>query len=416
MSDIPSAIENPQFRVEESREKPTFPYPYIKDVNTVMPELRSIARTVNALAVGVWTLEQWAGSAKLSELDQDLQKIYPLFQEIRQLAVIDSVDTTKPFAAYSLDTYAVYLPEKFGKQMSKVTDAEKKKRRLAGMLKTDIQERAKKILEEKSFSEPDFSSTRHYELEDKADYQGLIETFDLISHDVGNHITKIKGPYDLVLRRRGKDPEEAKKPFMESMREDQKTMINTAFLSLKNSFAQVEAMVGNEHFEQVVTIEEIQQLAEREFGMHFDFKSQMPDWADHYFLKWFRMRAKILLPNIRTNTDKAYTDKGQLPSDKDRNPLYLKYELFTDDNGNEFVDMIFEDEGTGFPEEVLRDQFEGRVTKFKVGGTGSGLKGDKKHLKPYGGTLIAENRSEGGARLRVRLPANKFVREQAPIS
>jgi signal transduction histidine kinase len=64
-----------------------------------------------------------------------------------------------------------------------------------------------------------------------------------------------------------------------------------------------------------------------------------------------------------------------------------------------------DDNGPGFPPEVLPRLFETFfTTKGPEMGTGLGLSISRELVERFGGTLVAENRPEGGARLRLELP------------
>ncbi|WP_224247846.1 sensor histidine kinase [Hyalangium gracile] len=72
----------------------------------------------------------------------------------------------------------------------------------------------------------------------------------------------------------------------------------------------------------------------------------------------------------------------------------------------EAVQLLIEDNGPGFPEEVLPRLFEPFfTTKEPERGTGLGLMLSREYVEQFGGTLTAANREEGGARLCIRLPA-----------
>jgi C4-dicarboxylate-specific signal transduction histidine kinase len=69
------------------------------------------------------------------------------------------------------------------------------------------------------------------------------------------------------------------------------------------------------------------------------------------------------------------------------------------------VVLMVEDNGPGFPPEVVPRLFEAFfTTKGPEKGTGLGLAISRELLERFGGTLHAEIRPEGGARLRVELP------------
>jgi signal transduction histidine kinase len=71
------------------------------------------------------------------------------------------------------------------------------------------------------------------------------------------------------------------------------------------------------------------------------------------------------------------------------------------------VALLVEDNGPGFPAEVLPRLFESFfTTKGPEKGTGLGLCLSREMVERIGGTLVAENRPEGGARLRLELPVH----------
>ncbi|MFY0582477.1 sensor histidine kinase [Cystobacter fuscus] len=75
------------------------------------------------------------------------------------------------------------------------------------------------------------------------------------------------------------------------------------------------------------------------------------------------------------------------------------------------VALLVEDNGPGFPPEVLPRLFESFfTTKGPDKGTGLGLALSRELVERFGGTLVAENRPEGGARLRLELPAHPPLR------
>lgn len=69
------------------------------------------------------------------------------------------------------------------------------------------------------------------------------------------------------------------------------------------------------------------------------------------------------------------------------------------------VVVLVEDNGPGFPPHVRKRLFEPFfTTKGPEQGTGLGLVLSREMVEQFGGTLVAENRAEGGARLRIELP------------
>jgi signal transduction histidine kinase len=75
-------------------------------------------------------------------------------------------------------------------------------------------------------------------------------------------------------------------------------------------------------------------------------------------------------------------------------------------NGDDWVAIAVEDNGAGIPPDVLPNIFEAFVTsRLDARGTGLGLTVAEGIVHQHGGTIEASNRTEGGARLEVRLPA-----------
>ena len=76
----------------------------------------------------------------------------------------------------------------------------------------------------------------------------------------------------------------------------------------------------------------------------------------------------------------------------------------------EMVEITVEDNGPGFQTGSMSQVFDPYVTT-KPKGTGLGLAIVKKLVEEHAGTVDAENREEGGAIIRIRLPINEEARE-----
>ena len=74
------------------------------------------------------------------------------------------------------------------------------------------------------------------------------------------------------------------------------------------------------------------------------------------------------------------------------------------------VEMVVADNGPGFQTGSLSQIFDPYVTT-KPRGTGLGLAIVKKLVEEHAGTIDAENRPEGGAVIRIRIPINEAARE-----
>ncbi|MFQ5544580.1 MAG: ATP-binding protein [Acidiferrobacterales bacterium] len=73
-----------------------------------------------------------------------------------------------------------------------------------------------------------------------------------------------------------------------------------------------------------------------------------------------------------------------------------------------FVELVIEDNGPGFPENLMDQMFEPYVTTGDKG-TGLGLAIVKKIVEEHSGTLFAENLADGGARITIRVPIGEAV-------
>jgi nitrogen fixation/metabolism regulation signal transduction histidine kinase len=78
--------------------------------------------------------------------------------------------------------------------------------------------------------------------------------------------------------------------------------------------------------------------------------------------------------------------------------------------GVDFAVLKVEDNGPGFDTADISQVFDPYVTT-KPKGTGLGLAVVKKLVEEHVGTILAENRKDGGAAISIRLPINEAARE-----
>ena len=81
-------------------------------------------------------------------------------------------------------------------------------------------------------------------------------------------------------------------------------------------------------------------------------------------------------------------------------------------NGEEVAEVCVEDNGPGFTREMMGRVFDPYVTT-KPRGTGLGLAIVRKIVEEHGGHVEADNRSGGGARVRIELPMNETGKARA---
>jgi nitrogen fixation/metabolism regulation signal transduction histidine kinase len=89
-------------------------------------------------------------------------------------------------------------------------------------------------------------------------------------------------------------------------------------------------------------------------------------------------------------------------SESDKINLFVQTRLL-EINNQYWCILELTDNGPGFPEKMLANIFDPYVTN-KPKGTGLGLAIVKKIIEEHGGSIIAENSSEGGAKIIIRLP------------
>ena len=114
-----------------------------------------------------------------------------------------------------------------------------------------------------------------------------------------------------------------------------------------------------------------------------------------------RGRVRQILNNLLTNALEALDGVGS-----PRVEISTRLESSGD---AEYVAVSVCDNGPGFPRELLGRVFDPYVTS-KPKGTGLGLAIVKKTIEEHGGRIDADNRPEGGARVRVVLPVKDSTR------
>ncbi len=106
-------------------------------------------------------------------------------------------------------------------------------------------------------------------------------------------------------------------------------------------------------------------------------------------------RLRQVLHNLLLNSRVALSGR--------RDALIRIHTRVVEARGERGVELSVEDNGPGFPAELMGRLFEPYVTTNQKG-TGLGLAIVKKIVDEHGGTLSAENHAEGGARVLIRLP------------
>jgi nitrogen fixation/metabolism regulation signal transduction histidine kinase len=106
-----------------------------------------------------------------------------------------------------------------------------------------------------------------------------------------------------------------------------------------------------------------------------------------------------LLHNLLTNAVEAL--EGQPGGE-----IAVTTRLAQRGGGDEAAELTVSDNGPGFLRELVGQVFDPYVTT-KAKGTGLGLAIVRKIVEEHGGSIEADNRAEGGARIRIVLPVNE---------
>ncbi len=132
--------------------------------------------------------------------------------------------------------------------------------------------------------------------------------------------------------------------------------------------------------------------------------SDIPDVTTQWSPAWLGQ----LTDNIIQNTQKAYRAAGEMGKPIDKPTLAISFQS----EDPHHIDILYDDNGTGFPPDIVEGGFKSGRTQWEGGvkGTGTGMAFHADTLeKQYGGKLIPTNRIDAngtilGGRLIVRLP------------
>lgn len=122
------------------------------------------------------------------------------------------------------------------------------------------------------------------------------------------------------------------------------------------------------------------------------------------------VRLRQVLHNLIKNGQEALPGAPDEPSGEVR----VSTQKLTRE-GREQVVLRVEDDGSGFPAELMDQVFEPYVTS-KQRGTGLGLAIVKRIIGEHGGNIRADNRKSGGARVSITLPVARAEQARMPAS
>jgi nitrogen fixation/metabolism regulation signal transduction histidine kinase len=126
-----------------------------------------------------------------------------------------------------------------------------------------------------------------------------------------------------------------------------------------------------------------------------------------------RGRLRQVLHNLITNAFEACEGREDATINVSTQLVARTAQSSGANGASHMAQITVEDTGPGFSTDVLGRMFDPYVTT-KPKGTGLGLAIVKKIIEEHGGRIDAENRSGGGARIRVELPLLAVARHQSP--
>ena len=127
-------------------------------------------------------------------------------------------------------------------------------------------------------------------------------------------------------------------------------------------------------------------------------------------------RLRQLMHNLVKNAFEAMPEQSlEKPniSEQEHPQLQITTRCF-EISGVPFVSLVVVDDGPGFPEDLVDTLFEPYVTT-KSTGNGLGLAIVKKIVEEHGGTIRAENSTERGARIKIRIPLSTTTPSKVEI-
>lgn len=225
-----------------------------------------------------------------------------------------------------------------------------------------------------------------YDLEDRLSIAGTI------IHDIRSPMSTVYGYLEIIAMGEA-DPKYAEK----------------VFLGLKKTAANVEyclSLLENPYPKETISVNDFLNTlnANSHFG-RIQVESP-PNLLQDTKITWSKTWSDSLASNIMQNIAKAYKSAGALvwfPATTD-----LK---IVEKNGQKMLQVSIEDQGTGFPDEIVANGFQPSVTIWKnAEGTGIGMYSQLRALRDhYRGDIIPENVFDEsgkvtGARLNILFP------------
>lgn len=212
-----------------------------------------------------------------------------------------------------------------------------------------------------------------------------------LAHEIKNPLTPIQLSAERLRRKYlDKLPEDDRKVLDSATRtivnqvEAMKSMVNAFSDYAKPSRLHAQPLLADEFVADVLAL----------YGNSLEF---VPG-ASGVMVEVDPVRFRQVVHNLIKNAQEAQQDA-------EKPEIHVSTDIYQPrDQEALFLEIVVEDNGSGFQEEDAEQLFEPYVTR-KEKGTGLGLAIVKKIVEEHGGSIRAENRTQGGARFILRLPA-----------
>jgi nitrogen fixation/metabolism regulation signal transduction histidine kinase len=213
-----------------------------------------------------------------------------------------------------------------------------------------------------------------------------------LAHEIKNPLTPIQLSAERLRRK-----------YLNTMQDDQAEVLDRATRTIVQQVETLKAMVNafgdyarapRLQLEPLDLYELLQDVADLYQGSKLDIRLQLLEPAP--MLNGDAGRLRQLLHNLFKNTLEAVRDR--------QDGALVVRSRWVFDAGERFIELSFEDNGSGFPDEVLERLFEPYVTT-KTRGTGLGLAIVKKIVEEHNGQIRAQNTRQHHACVELRFHA-----------
>ena len=143
------------------------------------------------------------------------------------------------------------------------------------------------------------------------------------------------------------------------------------------------------------------QLRNRNIEIHRDFQPDLPK------IQGNANQLEQVFLNLFMNARDAILTRSQNPAESPNRRGRINVTLRLSPGGGDRLEVLFEDDGCGIPEEIQEKVFDPFFTTKEVGkGTGLGLSISYGIIEDHGGRIAVDRSSGDGTAFRIVLPVN----------